>query len=61
MCIDIMCVPNTCKDQERALDTLELELQIVMSHHAGAGNKNLLPLQERQVLSQLNCLSSHIH
>lgn len=47
VCINIMCVPDTCRDQERALDILELKLQIVMSHHVGAGNENLLSLQER--------------
>lgn len=33
-----MCVPGAHREQERALNTLELEFQMVVSHCLGAGN-----------------------
>ena len=32
------CMSGACEDQKRALDPLELELQIVVSHHVDAGH-----------------------
>jgi hypothetical protein len=31
-----ICVPVACRGQKRASDTLELELQMVVSRHVGA-------------------------
>lgn len=39
VCLCAMCVPGTYKCQKRAPDPLELELQIVVSHQVGAGDK----------------------
>jgi len=44
MCISVLptCVshaPLMSSGHKRALDTLELELQMVVSHHVGAGNE----------------------
>lgn len=36
--------------QKRALNLLEVELQMTVSHHVAAGNGNLGLLQEQQVL-----------
>lgn len=33
-----MCVPGAYRGQKRALDPLQLMLQIVVSHHVGIGN-----------------------
>lgn len=38
VCIYIMYVPGADREQERALNTLELEFQMVVSHCLGAGN-----------------------
>lgn len=45
-----MC--NALGDQKRALDPMELELQAVVSCHAGAGKPG--PLQEQTVLLTVN-------
>jgi hypothetical protein len=37
-CLCIMCMPGTHRGQKKALDSLKLELQTVVSCHAGAGN-----------------------
>jgi hypothetical protein len=37
VCISHMCSP--CEGQKRTLDRQNLELQIVVSHHVGAGNR----------------------
>lgn len=36
MCIT--CVPDACGNQKKITDSLELELQVVMSCHVDAGN-----------------------
>ena len=36
-CIYVYCMCTCCP--QRVLDTLELELQLVMSHHVGAGKQ----------------------
>ena len=42
MCTDVLpacaSVPGVCGGQKRASDTLELELEVVVSHCVGAGN-----------------------
>lgn len=38
VCVCVMYLPSAYGDQKRALNTLELELQIVMNHQTGAGN-----------------------
>lgn len=40
--LHICVVPQRClvpKDQERVLDSLELEIRMVVTHHLGAGTK----------------------
>lgn len=37
-CMHTVCIPGTCGGQERALDSLALELDVVRSHHVGVGN-----------------------
>lgn len=37
-----VCVCGTCGNQKKALDTLELELQVSVSHHVGARNRILV-------------------
>lgn len=56
------------KELERALEPLEMALQVVVSGCAGSGNLNQVPLQEQQVLLTVRHLSSsllppipHIH
>lgn len=34
----VYCLPGACESQKRALDSLKLELQAVVSHHGGADN-----------------------
>ena len=41
-CMYAMCVPGACRGQKKALDLLELELRMVVSHHVGAGNEILV-------------------
>lgn len=36
MYVRTMCMPGTFRGQGRASDTLEVELQTVVSHHMGA-------------------------
>jgi hypothetical protein len=38
-----MCVPDACGGQKRMPNPLELELQVVVSHHVGAGNQIWVP------------------
>lgn len=42
MCVYGVCVCNTCAgsyiDQKKASDSLELEFQLVVSHHVDAGD-----------------------
>ena len=47
-----MCIPDALRGQERASDTLELELQIVVSHHVNAGPK---PGSSESTTNVLNC------
>lgn len=37
-CQHTLCLCNMCAWQQRALDSLELELQMDKDHHGGAGN-----------------------
>ena len=39
MCISTMCVHGVCGEQKKALDLLELELQMVKSYHMNAVNQ----------------------
>jgi hypothetical protein len=39
VCICTTCLLGTCRGQMRALDSLELEVETVVSHYAGARNK----------------------
>jgi hypothetical protein len=38
VCLRTMCVTSACRGQ-KVLEHLELELQILVSHHVGAGNQ----------------------
>ena len=58
------CVPvqdtHTCCPwrSEEGIRSLELELQMVLSHYVGAGNRIQVPYESSSMLSQsLNCLS----
>jgi hypothetical protein len=42
-------MPGALRSQRRASDTLDLELQMVVSHHLGTGEQSLDPLEEHQV------------
>ena len=33
-----VCLPGACRDQKRVSDTLEEDVQVVVSCHVGAGN-----------------------
>jgi hypothetical protein len=35
----IVCMPGVCRGQKRVSNSLQLELQIVVSHYTGAGNR----------------------
>ena len=35
----MICMPGTFTEQEQALDPLELQLEVVVSHHVGAWNR----------------------
>jgi hypothetical protein len=37
ICMYTTCVPSAYSDQKRALDTLVLGLQLVVTHHVSAG------------------------
>lgn len=59
-CVGVFClhaylhtthVSGAHRGPKRALDPLELELQMVACQHVGAGESNLGPLQEQSVLS----------
>ena len=39
MYVCVLCVPGTGGGQKRASYLLELELQMVVNHHVGAGNQ----------------------
>lgn len=44
----LMCVPGTHGDEKRTLDSLGLQLQLVMSYHVCAGNQPPSPLESSQ-------------
>lgn len=35
----MICMPGTFTEQEQALDPLELQLEVVVSHYVGAWNR----------------------
>lgn len=44
VCLRSTCVPGICRGEKRAVELLGWELQTVVSHHMGAGNRAwLLP------------------
>lgn len=46
VCMCTLCVPGTCRNQNRALDFPELELQIVMSYCVDAENWSIHILEK---------------
>jgi hypothetical protein len=54
-CFACICVyhiwPGACRDQKRLPDPLELELQMVLSHHMGGWESNLGLLEEPELLA----------
>jgi hypothetical protein len=38
MCVFTTCISGALRIQKKILDPLELELQVVVSQHVGAGN-----------------------
>lgn len=51
------CVPAVHRGQERVLDPLELELQMVVSQYVGAENQNCVLWKNSQCFSLLSYLS----
>lgn len=49
-CLCIMCAPTAIQSQKRAPGPLELKLQMVVNHHAGAGNWTQVRWKSSQVL-----------
>lgn len=49
-----MCVPGAHRDQKRAPNLLELELQMVLRHHVGSGNQALDLSKSSQCSELLN-------
>jgi hypothetical protein len=41
------CVAEACRSQKRVLDSLEMELQLVVSCHLGVGNQTCVLCQSR--------------
>jgi hypothetical protein len=39
VCVYNMCLPDVLRGQKRALDSLELEFRIMVSHYMGVGNE----------------------
>ena len=48
-------VPDTLRGQKRELDPLELELNMILSHHVGAGNGTQVLWKSSSVLYCCNC------
>lgn len=38
ICLSTICIPSAYRDQKKASNLLKLGLQMVLSHHVGAGN-----------------------
>jgi hypothetical protein len=52
------CMPDVCGAQERVLDPLKLELQMVISYPVGTGNQTQVLCKSRQCSEPLSHLSS---
>ena len=52
LCLCTICIPAAQRGQKRASDSLKLELQMVVSHHMGAGNQILV---SQRAASALHC------
>jgi hypothetical protein len=40
VCVCVQCVSGAHRGRKRPSDLMELELQLVVSHHVSAGNQN---------------------
>ena len=58
LCVCIMHVPGAHGGQNRASDLLELELQTVVRHHTGAGNRTQVLCKSSQCSKPLSHFSS---
>lgn len=50
ICLCITYVPGACGGQKRALDTLDMEFQTLVTHPYGYWDSNLGPPEEQQML-----------
>ena len=48
VCMCTMCMPGTCGGQNGTLDPLELEYQMVVSHHMDAEDQTLVLCKNNQ-------------
>lgn len=39
VCLHSICVPDACSGEKRVFNILELELQVIGSHHVSVGNQ----------------------
>ena len=53
-----MCVPGAYGSQKRALDLLELKLQMVVNYHVSAGNRTWVPCNSNTFSKLPGCLFS---
>lgn len=61
MHICVLCtLLSILRGQKRALDTLELELQMAVSHYVGAGNQTLVLWKHSQWSKLLRRLQLHL-
>lgn len=57
MYVCITCVPDDCGGQKKVLNSIELDLSTVISHHVGAWNSAWVFCKTRQCPQPLSCLS----
>lgn len=58
--IDTTCVQTAHTGRERVSDLLELESEVIVSHHVGSGNQIKDLCESRKLLQRLNHLFCHI-
>ena len=58
VCVCAACACSAHRDQKREVDTLELELQMVVNLHVGSVTRTWIFLQQQQVLLTVIPLSS---
>ena len=61
ICLGTTCLPAFLSGQKQVSDILELELQVVVGHHLGAGNRALVLWKNSQLLLTLSHLSNSLN